>query len=433
MDKAKMIDNTPTSGKCPRPARPTNSVAITGMGIVSCLGNDPGTVACALEAGKSGIVFDGTRKIQGFKSPLAGMVPEINTKDLGLSRKTLRTMCEPALYATAAALAGVKDSGLEDEMIRSDRCGVIFGNDSTVRAGVESIDIAKQYKETHYIGAGYIFRAMNSTITMNLAGLLGTRGANWTMSAACASGAHVLGQALMLIRSGIQDIVIAGGAQETHWTSMASFDALNAFSTRIDTPESASRPFDADRDGLVPSGGGACLIVESLDHAEKRGAKILATIEGYGFSSGIGRTLSEPSTQGSRAAMENALKDAGQEPSAIDYINAHATSTPAGDLAEAVAIHSLFGSHTPVSSTKSMTGHECWMSGASEVIYTLLMAKNNFIAPNINFTRLDKNCPPIQVVAETRQSPINLAISNSFGFGGTNAALVLGFNSQRGK
>ena len=406
---------------------PPKGAAITGMGIVSCLGTDLYTVSRALETGRSGIVFDREREALGFKSPLKAALPEISPKARGLSRKNLRTMCEPALYAAVAAKQALNDAGLEKGDVQNPRCGVIFGNDSTIRAGVESIDIVREYNETHYIGSGYIFKAMNSTITMNLAGLFGTQGANWTVSAACASGAHVLGQALMLIRSGLQDIVITGGAQETHWTAMASFDALNAFSSRFDRPEAASRPFDADRDGLVPGGGGACLIVESLAHALARGAKIYATIEGYGFSSGIGGTLSEPGSTGAASAMEMALKDAALTPEDIDYINAHATSTLTGDLAEARAIHDIFGPDTPVSSTKSMTGHECWMSGASEVIYTTLMAGGGFMAPNINFKALSPDCPAIHVVPETRQCRIKKALSNSFGFGGTNAALILNY------
>jgi len=397
------------------------------MGIVSCLGCDLETVAAALKEGHSGIILDSKREEMGFKSPLTARLPEISPKAEGLTRKQRRTMCEPALYAAVAARKAVAASGLDTAHLQSPGCGVIFGNDSTIRAGVESIDIAREYNETHYIGSGYIFRAMNSTITMNLAGLFGTRGANWTVSAACASGAHVLGQALMLIRSGMQDIIIAGGAQETHWTAMASFDALNAFSSRLDRPTEASRPFDEARDGLVPGGGGAGLVLESLDHALDRGAKIYGIIEGYGFSSGIGKTLSDPDTQGSYTAMERALKDAGQSPDSVDYINAHATSTLAGDLAEARAINALFGPDTPVSSTKSMTGHECWMSGASEVIYTTLMASNGFIAPNINFKSLGQDCPPINVVAKTQPAKTKRAVSNSFGFGGTNASLVLNF------
>jgi len=406
------------------------TAAITGMGIVSCLGTDLAAVTLSLKNGQSGIVCDEHRKELGFKSPLAALVPEVSAKDLNLSRKTLRTMCEPALYSIAAAKKAVADAGLLRNHIQNDRCGVIFGNDSTIKAGVESIDIAREYNETHYIGSGYIFRTLNSTITMNLAAYFGTRGANWTMSAACASGAHVIGQALMLIRSGMQDIIIAGGAQETNWMAMASFDALNAFSSSVEPPTAASRPFDKNRNGLVPGGGGASIIIEELDHALSRGATIYGIVEGYGFSSSIGKTLSEPSAKGSVNAIKNALKDADISPDKIDYINAHATSTLTGDLAEATAIHQVFGPETPVSSTKSMTGHECWMSGISEVIYTLLMAKNNFIAPNINFTGLSEGCPPIHVVPRTRPAKIRRALSNSFGFGGTNAAIALKINSD---
>ena len=404
--------------------------AITGMGIISCLGHDLDTVTKNLERGTSGIILDPERVAKGFKSPLAAKVDPVDTKALGLSRKQLRTLCEPGLYALAAAKKALAHSGLDPKAVQNDRSGVIFGNDSTIKAGVESIDTAREYNETHYIGAGHIFRAMNSTITMNLAAHFGTQGANWTLSAACASGAHVLGQALALIRSGLQDRIIAGGAQETHWMAMASFDALNAFSSHVNTPKQACRPFDAERNGLVPGGGGAYLIIEELEGAKRRGATIYATIEGYGFSSGIGKTLSEPSTQGSLTAMENALKDARKQPEEMDYINAHATGTPTGDRAEAEAIHRLFGDRVPVSSTKSMTGHECWMSGASEAIYTCLMAQQGFLAPTINFTGQEEGAHPIQVISETRYTPMDFALSNSFGFGGTNAALVLGFPHQ---
>lgn len=405
------------------------SAAITGIGIISCLGNDTQSVVSAMQNGLSGIVYDEQRKNLGFKSPLTAKINGFDPKDVGLTRKALRTMCEPALFSFAAAKNAVKDSGLPEELIKSDRCGIIFGNDSTIKAGVESIEIAKQYKETHYIGSGYIFKAMNSTITMNLAAHLRTRGANWTISAACASGAHAIGQAVMMIRSGMQDIIIAGGAQETNWMSMAGFDSLNAFSSRTNEPEKASRPFDKDRNGLVPGGGGACLVIEDLDHAVSRGADIYCIIDGYGFSSRIGKNISDPNAAGSIKAMENALKDAGIAPEKIDYVNAHATSTLSGDLAEAIAINKVFGPATPVSSTKSMTGHECWMSGASEVIYTILMAQNKFIAPNINFSSLSDDCPEINVIPAAKQARIDYAISNSFGFGGTNAAVVLNFNA----
>lgn len=402
--------------------------AITGIGIVSCLGNKPETIILSLKNGYSGIIFDEDRKKLGFRSPLTSRIREFEPADYGINKKARRSMCEPALYSLAAAKDAVKDANLPDDLLQSDRCGIIFGNDSTIKAGVEAIDIARKYSETHYIGAGYIFKAMNSTITMNLAAHFKTKGANWTLSAACASGAHVIGQALMLIRSGLQDIVLAGAAQETNWMSMASFDSLNAFSSATDHPQKASRPFDRKRNGLVPGGGGACIIIEDFDHAVARGADIYGVIAGYGFSSGIGRTLSEPNKKESEKAMNNALQDAKITPEKIDYINAHATSTPVGDLAEAVAINHVFGPNTPVSSTKSMTGHECWMSGVSETIYTLLMAKGGFIAPNINFSSLDEESPPIQVIPRAVQANIRYAISNSFGFGGTNAAVVFDFN-----
>lgn len=403
------------------------AAAITGIGIISCLGNDAKSIVSAMKNGRSGIVCDEQRKKLGFKSPLTSRIKDFLPSDYGINKKAQRSMCEPALYAFAAAKDAVSDAGLSDDLLQNDRCGIIFGNDSTIKASVEAVDIARKYKETHYIGAGYIFRAMNSTITINLAAHFKTRGANWTISAACASGAHVIGQALMMIRSGMQDIILAGAAQETNWMSMASFDSLNAFSSRMDSPEKASRPFDKDRNGLVPGGGGACLIIEDLDHAVSRGADIYCVIDGYGFSSGIGKTLSEPNKKGSEKAMQNALGDAAIGPEKINYINAHATSTPVGDLAEAIAINKVFGPHTPVSSTKSMTGHECWMSGASEVIYTILMARNKFIAPNINFSSLSDDCPPINVISAPREEHIDLAISNSFGFGGTNAAVILNF------
>ena len=402
--------------------------AITGMGIVSCLGSTLDDVSCALRAGRSGVVLDAERKALGFRSALTGRAPHFDSGIL--SQKMLRTMCEPAQYAYAAAVDAIGDAGLADADIRSGRCGLVFGNDSCVKPAVESIDIVRDSGETHFIGGGYVFRTMNSTVSMNLAAVLGIRGANWTLSAACASGAHAIGQALMLIRAGLQDVVIAGGAQETHWQAMASFDALDVFSVRHDDPEAASRPFDVDRDGLVPSGGAACLIIEDLGHALNRGAKIYGTIRGYGFGSDGGRHLSAPSEDGATRCMRAALEDARSRPNEIDYVNAHATSTPVGDRAEGTGIANVFGPKVPVSSTKSMTGHECWMAGASEAIYTTLMATEGFIAPNLNFSRQDDECPRINVVSETIETPIRLAVSNSFGFGGTNASIVLDYVSH---
>jgi 3-oxoacyl-[acyl-carrier-protein] synthase-1 len=403
-------------------------VAVTGMGIISCIGNSLEEVTASLMVGKSGIVFDEERKQKGFRSPLTGKINNFNPKELGLSRKVLRSMCEPALYSWAAANDAVKDADLLEEHLKNNRCGIVFGNDSTIKAGVEAIEHVHKYGETHFIGAGSIFRVMNSTATMNLAAFFGIGGANWTLSAACASSAHAIGQALMLIRGGFQDIVITGGVQETNWMSMASFDSIGAFSTNFDFPEEASRPFDAFRDGLVPSGGAACLIIEDLEHAKKRNANIYCMIGGYGFSTCAGQNLSSPGDKGLIVAMGNALSDSGLSRSQIDYINAHATSTPIGDLAEAVAINKLFGDKVPVSSTKSMTGHECWMSGASEAIYTILMARNGFLAPNINFTEFQDDFPKINVVRQKTSAEIKYALSNSFGFGGTNASVLFDFD-----
>ncbi len=399
--------------------------AITGLGAITCIGNTLDEIASSLRAGRSGIVVDEDRRRMGFRSALTGRITGFNPSEI--SPKKLRTMCEPAQYAYSAARGALADAGLTADDLHGERCGVIFGNDSTVKPAVESVDITRNQGETHFIGGGHIFRSMNSTVTMNLGGILGVRGANWTVSAACASGAHAVGQAMMLIRSGLQDVVITGGAQETNWESMTGFDALGVFSTRESEPERASRPFDAERDGLVPSGGAACLILEELGRARARGARIYGIVRGYGFASDGARHLAQPTGDGALRAMKMALADAAMNRDEMDYINAHATSTPVGDHVEAQAIAELFGEDVPVSSTKSMTGHECWMAGASEVLYTALMARDGFLAPNVNFSRLDDECPRIRVITEAIPCRMRAALSNSFGFGGTNAALVLDF------
>jgi 3-oxoacyl-[acyl-carrier-protein] synthase-1 len=270
-----------------------------------------------------------------------------------------------------------------------------------------------------------VIKVMNSTASMNLGPFLGAKGINLTISAACASGAHAVGLAFQLIRSGAQRLVFAGGAQETNWLSMVSFDALQSFSMREQAPDTASRPFDRERDGLVPGGGGAMLILESLQSASQRNARIFGEVIGYAFCSD-GEHLTTPSGDGARRCMESALAATSLRASDIDYINAHATSTPLGDQAEAFAIHSVFGANgPPVSSTKSMTGHECWMGGASEAIYCMLMVRDGFLAPNVNFTGQDDDSQPINVSASTQWGEPRTILSNSFGFGGTNACLVL--------
>ena len=275
------------------------------------------------------------------------------------------------------------------------------------------------------LGYGLIFQSMNSTVNMNMSTIFHLRGVNFTISAACASGSHSIGLGYMLIKQGLQDTILCGGAQETNYYSMASFDALGAFSVRMDEPTKASRPFDKGRDGLVPSGGAAALVLEEYEHAVARGANILAEVVGYGFSSN-GGGISQPSDDGCCIAMQRAMDDAGVRADDIDYVNAHATSTPQGDMYEAKALDRLFaGKHALISSTKGMTGHECWMAGASEAVYSILMMQHNFVAPNLNLEEPDECAARLNLTPVTVDTELNLVLSNSFGFGGTNSALVL--------
>ncbi|CAI8921632.1 beta-ketoacyl-[acyl-carrier-protein] synthase family protein [Chryseobacterium sp. IT-36CA2] len=400
-----------------------NRVVITGMGIYSCIGTSLEEVRESLYQGKSGIVLDPDRKEFGFRSGLTGVVPKPDLKNL-LNRRQRISMGEESEYAYLATIDALKQANLDEEFLDSHEVGILYGNDSVSQAVVESIDIAREKKDTTLMGSGAIFKSMNSTVTMNLSTIFKLKGINLTISAACASGSHSLGLAYMMIKNGFQDMIICGGAQETNKYSMASFDGLGVFSAKEDEPTKASRPFDAGRDGLIPSGGAASLIVESLESAQRRGAPIIAEIIGYGFSSNGGH-ISTPNVDGPALAMDRALKQSGLKASDIDYINAHATSTPIGDANEAKAIYEIFGSEVPVSSTKSMTGHECWMAGASEVIYSILMMQNNFVAPNINLENPDNEAQKINLVAKTKNQKIDVFLSNSFGFGGTNSALIV--------
>lgn len=342
-----------------------------------------------------------------------------------LDRKQREFLAEEGEYAFMATKAALADAGVDQELIERKQAGIIFGNDSTAEAVIRGHERIMEKKDTTLVGAASIFRSMNSTVTMNLSTIFKLKGINMTLSAACASGSHSIGMAALLIRSGLQDMVIAGGAQETNYLSMASFDGISAFSMRTDNPAAASRPFDRDRDGLVPSGGAASLVLEEYESARARGARIYGEIRGYGFSSN-GGMISQASDEGSIKAMEMALRDAGTDPGSIDYVNAHATSTLQGDMYEAIALNKLFGRYgTPISSTKGMTGHECWMAGASEIVYSLLMMHDGFIAPNINFENPDEYSAPLNIVAQTRDARIDCFLSNSFGFGGTNSALVI--------
>lgn len=400
-----------------------NRVVITGMGIYSCIGTSLEEVKESLFQGKSGIFLVDERKEFGFRSGLTGVVPKPDLKNL-LNRRQRVSMGEESEYAYIATLDALKQANIDQDFLDNNEVGILYGNDSVSKAVVESIDIAREKKDTTLMGSGAIFKSMNSTVTMNLSTIFKLRGINLTISAACASGSHSLGLAYMMIKNGFQEMIICGGAQETNKYSMASFDGLGVFSVRENNPTKASRPFDKDRDGLIPSGGAATLIVESLESAQKRGANIIAEIVGYGFSSNGGH-ISTPNVDGPALAMDRALKQSGLSAKDIDYINAHATSTPIGDANEAKAIYEIFGGEVPVSSTKSMTGHECWMAGASEVIYSILMMQNDFIAPNINLENPDDEAKRINLIAETKSQKIDVFLSNSFGFGGTNSALIV--------
>jgi 3-oxoacyl-[acyl-carrier-protein] synthase I len=401
-------------------------VAITGIGIVSCLGNTVEAVGAALREGRSGIILDEERRRLGFRSPLTGAISGFDPRAI-LSKKQCKTMPEFAVQAHAAAVDAITMSGLSDDEIQNEETGLIFGCDSSCIAAIEQVDLLRERGETKLIGSGHVFRSMTSCITMNLNTLFKTGGACWTISSACSSGGHAVGQAADLIAFGRQERVICGGAQELNWESMCSFDALGAFSTRLDEPALASRPFDAGRDGLVPSGGAAALVLERWDLAVARGAKILGEIVSYAFSSD-GSHISVPSQEGLQRAMRRAINQANLKPADIDYICAHATSTPAGDAAEARNISAVFGPRTPpVSSVKSMTGHELWMSGASQVVYSTIMAGQGFIAPNANFTEPDEFSAQLNIAADRIDRAPEHVLCNSAGFGGTNSCLVLRF------
>lgn len=400
-------------------------VVITGMGIWSCLGTDLETVKQSLYEGKSGIGMQPERLEYGYRSALTGIVEEpVITKKM-LDRHTRAGMPEEARYAYMSSLQAFEQANITDEYLRENEVGCIFGNDSSAKPVIEASKIMDEKHDSAMLGYGLIFQSMNSTVNMNLSTIFHLRGVNFTISAACASGSHSIGLGYMLIKQGMQDVVLCGGAQETNFYSMASFDALGAFSVRMDEPTKASRPFDRDRDGLVPSGGAASLVLEDYEHAKARGANILAEVIGYGFSSN-GGGISQPSDEGSVVAMMRALDMSGVKAEDIDYINAHATSTHQGDMYEAMALNRMFGGkHALISSTKSMTGHECWMAGASEAVYSILMMQNDFVAPNINFEHPDEYSEKMNLAITTVETELNLVLSNSFGFGGTNSALVL--------
>lgn len=401
-----------------------NRVVITGIGIYSCIGKNLAEVRKSLYEGKSGIILDTKRKEMGYRSALTGFVEKPQLKGV-LDRRARVMLPEQGEYAYLATTEALHQAGIDQDYIDKNEIGIIYGNDSSAQPVIEAIDIIREKKDTMLVGSGNVFQVLNSTVNMNLATIFRLKGVNFTVSAACASGSHAIGLASMFIRNGMQDCIICGGAQETNVYSMGNFDALGAFSIRESDPTAASRPFDKNRDGLVPSGGAATVIVESLESAQRRGARILGEVIGYGFSSN-GEHISNPSVQGPARSLRMAMKSSGLQASEIDYVNAHATSTPAGDASEAKAIFEVFGDvNTPVSSTKSMTGHECWMAGASEIVYSLLMMKDSFIAPNINFETPDQDSEKLNIITKAMNKNIDVFLSNSFGFGGTNSTLII--------
>lgn len=402
-------------------------VVITGAGIVSCLGNDLEAVKNALFHGQSGLSFNQSYADNGFKSCVSGSIDQNTLDTTQIDRKLKRFMSEASLYAYVSALQAIKQSGLSDEQIaHNPRVAVVAGSGGASTADVvASVDNMKT-KGLRGVGAMAVPKIMSSTVSATLATGFKIQGISYSISSACATSSHCVGHAMELIQLGKADVVLAGGGESEHWTQSCMFDAMGAMSTQYnDTPQTASRPYDATRDGFVIAGGGAMLVLESLEHAQARGATILAEVVGYGATSD-GAQMVAPSGEGAVRCMQIALNQA--KLSTVDYINTHGTSTPLGDITELNAISEVFDGASnvpPISSTKSMTGHSLGAVGAQELIYCLLMLNHGFIAPNINITEMDEGAKAFDIVTQTRQTPLNTVMSNSFGFGGTNAALII--------
>ena len=404
-------------------------VVVTGMGIWSCIGQDLMTVTESLKTGRSGIIFDPKRIEYGLHSGLIGNVPRPDLKPL-LPRKFRATMSDDAEYAYMAARQAFNQAGISDEYLHRNEVGALFGEDLNTHL-IERYTIMEESHDSLMLGPNCIFREETSSVTMNLSTIFHLKGINFCIGAACASSSHAIGIASMLIRNGMQDVIIAGGTCTLEMINAAAPDAIDAVSRRNNATEKASRPFDRDRDGMVPSGGAAALVLEEIEHAKARGAVILAEVCGYGFSSNGIEDISAPSADAEYIAMKRAIEDAGLQPSDIDYVNAHGTSTPIGDIEEAKALTRLFvqspitNLQSPmISSTKSMTGHENWMAGASEAVYSILMMQHNFVAPNINLENVIDEAKDLNIARETIYTPIRTVLSNSSGMGGTNSALV---------
>jgi len=396
-------------------------VVVTGLGITSCLGLDAETVTESLRLGRSGIRFKQEYADMGFRSHLAGTV-DIDFKE-HIDRKTLRFMGDSAAYAYISMKQAIDDSGLTDEQVSNPRTGLVMGSGGASSANqVEAADILRE-KGIRRVGPYRVTQVMGSTTSACLATPFKIKGVNYSMSSACATSAHCIGNAMEQIQLGKQDIVFAGGAEEEHWTMSSLFDAMGALSTKYnDTPEKASRAYDADRDGFVIAGGGGVIVLEEYEHAKARGAKIYAELTGYGATSD-GYDMVAPSGEGAVRCMQLA---ASTVDAPIDYINAHGTSTPVGDLAELGAVKKAFGDNIPVvGSTKSLSGHSLGAAGVQEAIYCLLMMENDFIAASANIDNLDPEATGVPIIRERKDNAgLKTIMSNSFGFGGTNASLV---------
>lgn len=401
-----------------------NRVVITGMGVYSCIGKNVIEVKDSLFNGVSGVGIDPHRKEIGYRSSLTGILELPDLKE-ELDRRKRMSLPEQGAYAYIATKEALKSSGIDQNFLSSREVGILYGNDSCAAPVIEGVDIIREKKNTALVGSGNIFQSMNSTVTMNLSVIFNLRGISFTVSGACASGSHSIGIAYFLIKNGLQECMVCGGAQEINIYSVGSFDALSAFSMREDNPTAASRPFDKNRDGLVPSGGAATLVLESYESAKRRGANIIAEVVGYGFSSN-GDHISVPSVDGPIRSLKMAIESSKINLKDIHYINAHATSTIVGDSNEALALSEVFKGYNPyVTSTKSLTGHEMWMAGASEVIYSILMMQNNFISPNINFEEGDEITSRLNIPNKRVDIEFDTFLSNSFGFGGTNSTLII--------
>ena len=411
-------------------------VVVTGMGIWSCIGQDLQTVTDSLRQGRSGIVFDQSRIDYGLQSGLVGKVPCPDLKPL-LPRKFRATMSEDAEYAYMAARQAFEQACIDDVYLKVNEVGCVFGGDGILRPIDEALQIMRTENDALMLGPNALFRGQTSSAAINLGTIFHLRGGLINVGAACASSSHAIGIASTFIRQGMQDICLVGGSAEVSAQMATGADALCALSLRNDNPILASRPFDKERDGFVISGGAAALVLEEYEHAKARGVNILAEICGYGFSSNGIEDISAPSADAEYIAMKRALDDAGIKPEQVDYVNAHATSTYAGDIEEAKALTKLFSSNASnasksskssnspwISSTKSMTGHENWMAGASEAVYSILMMQNNFVAPNINLENVIPEAKDLNIARKTIYTPINIVLSNSSGMGGTNSALV---------